>query len=98
MFWPNYLRMIQHCIVRESSWTVLPKSLKELSLNCSGAINWSKTFFMVINNRRIKIPESFTFANIEIKCVNEFKLPGITIDNKPNSNTHVSNLSHCIRR
>lgn len=32
---------------------------------------------MVITNKRIKIPESFTFNGIEIKCVSEFKLLGI---------------------
>ena len=45
-------------------------------------INWSKTFFMIITKKRIKIPESFTFGNINIKCVSEFKLLGVTIDNK----------------
>ncbi len=59
-------------------------------------INWKKTFFMVITNKRIKIPESFMFSDIEIKCVDEFKLLGVTIDNKLNFNSHISNISHCI--
>jgi hypothetical protein len=42
-------------------------------------INWTKTFLMVVTNKRIKIPPSFTFNNIEIKCVGEFKLLGVTI-------------------
>ena len=42
-------------------------------------INWTKTFLMVVTNKRIKIPLSFTFNNIEIKCVEEFKLLGVNI-------------------
>jgi hypothetical protein len=59
-------------------------------------INWNKTFFMVITNKRIKIPEAFTFNDITIKCVNEFKLLGITIDNKLSFESHISNLSQTI--
>ena len=54
-------------------------------------INWNKTFFMVITNKRIKIPGAFTFNDITIKCVNEFKLLGITIDNKLSFDSHISN-------
>ena len=59
-------------------------------------INWSKTFFMIITKKRIKIPESFTFGNINIKCVSEFKLLGVTIDNKLSFKTHLSNISHIV--
>jgi hypothetical protein len=52
-------------------------------------INWTKTFLMVVTNKRIKIPPSFTFNNIEIKCVEEFKLLGVTIDSKLNFNKHI---------
>ena len=51
---------------------------------------------MVLTNKRIKIPESICFDEIEIKCVNEFKLWGITIDSKLSFNTHVSNLGRII--
>ena len=59
-------------------------------------INWTKTFLMVFTNKRIKIPDSICFKEIEIKCVNEFKLLGITIDSKLSFNTHVSNLGRII--
>ena len=59
-------------------------------------INWTKTFFMVITNKRLAIPESFTFNDIIIKCVKEFKLLGVTIDNKLNFETHVSILGRSI--
>ena len=51
---------------------------------------------MVITNKCIKIPETFILNDIEIKCVDEFKLLGVTIDNKLNFNKHVSNLGRCI--
>ena len=51
---------------------------------------------MVITNKRLKIPESFKFGNLEINCVSEFKLLGVTIDNKLNFNSHITNISHCI--
>ena len=47
-------------------------------------------------NKRLKIPESFKFDDLEIKCVSEFKLLGVTTDNKLNFNSHITNISHCI--
>jgi len=73
--------------------------IKQLLNWCSKSrldINWNKTFFMVIRNKRIKIPDNFTFNDITIKCVNEFKLLGVTIDNKLSFDAHVSNLSRTI--
>jgi hypothetical protein len=51
---------------------------------------------MVITNKRIKFPETFTFNDITIKCVNEFKLLGVTIDNKLGFNAHFSIISHTV--
>ena len=51
---------------------------------------------MVIKNKRIQISLYFIFNNIEIKCVEEFQLLGVTIDSKLNFNKHVSILSHAI--
>ena len=45
---------------------------------------------MVITNKRISIPAYFYMKGIEIQCVSEFKLLGITIDNKLNFNAHVT--------
>ncbi len=73
--------------------------IKQLLMWCSKNrldINWSKTFFMVITNKRLKIPESFKFDDLRIKCVSEFRLLGVTIDNKLNFNSHITNISHCI--
>ncbi len=51
---------------------------------------------MVITNKRIKVPETFTFNDITIKCVNELKLLGVTIDNKLGFNAHFSIISHTV--
>ena len=51
---------------------------------------------MIVTNRRISLTDSFIINNIEIKCIKEFKLLGIIIDNKLNFNAHVSNVSRCI--
>jgi len=75
------------------------KIINDLLLWCKNNrldINWTKTFLMVFTNKRIKIPDSICFKEIEIKCVNEFKLLGITIDSKLSFNTHVSNLGRII--
>jgi hypothetical protein len=53
------------------------KIINDLLLWCKNNrldINWTKTFLMVFTNKRIKIPDSICFNEIEIKCVNEFKL------------------------
>ena len=55
-------------------------------------INWSKTFFMVITNKRTKIPDSLIIKGHNIKLVKEFRLLGVMLDNKLNFNTHVSRL------
>ena len=75
------------------------KTINQLLEWCSNNrldVNWTKTFFMVVTNKRLKIPESFTYNNIEIKCVKEFKLLGITIDYKLTFNTHISNVASSI--
>ncbi len=57
----------------------------------------TKTFFMVVTNKRLKIPESFTYNNIEIKSVKEFKLLRIIFDSKLTFNTHMSNVASSIK-
>ncbi len=59
-------------------------------------INWSKTFLMVITNKRIKIPDSYLFGTVKVECVNEFKLLGVTLDNNLNFSSHVANVSRSI--
>jgi hypothetical protein len=62
-------------------------SLKELTEWCKCNrldINWSKTFFMIVTNKRILRPSEILFNDSKIKVVDSFKLLGIIIDNKLN--------------
>ena len=46
-------------------------------------INWSKTFFMIITDRRIKKrPKEITVQDVPVTVVDNFKLLGVTIDNQ----------------
>ena len=59
-------------------------------------INWSKTFFMFVTNKRIKLPMEIIVdsktVDIKVKVVNSFKLLGVTIDNKLTFSEHCSNI------
>jgi hypothetical protein len=64
-------------------------------------INWSKTFFMFVTNKRVKLPNEITVGtklindkieDFKESVVNSFKLLGVAIDNKLNFNEHCSNL------
>ncbi len=71
-----------------------------IKIRCSNNrldVNWTKTYFMVVTNMRFKIPESFTYNNIKIKFVKEFKLLGITIDYKLTFNTHIYHVASSIK-
>ena len=61
-------------------------------------INWSKTYGMVITNKRIKIPKFLTIAGTQVEIVDKFRLLGVTIDSKLNFETHVSELKRQINR
>jgi hypothetical protein len=55
-------------------------------------INWSKTYFMFVTNKRIKPPAEIEISGHKIKVVTEFKLLGVTIDNKLNFNKYISSI------
>ena len=64
-------------------------------------INWCKTFFMFVTNKRIKVPNEITVSSkiennelieIKVKVVTSFKLLGVTIDNKLTFSDHCSNI------
>jgi len=61
-------------------------------------LNWSKTFFMFITNKRAKLPSEIEVDGNLIKTVDNFKLLGVTLDNKLNFSTHCSNLKKIINR
>ena len=69
-------------------------------------INWSKTFFMFITNKRVKLPTEITVGsklvndkseNIKVSVVDSFKLLGVTLDNKLNFVEHCSNLKKIVK-
>jgi hypothetical protein len=47
-------------------------------------INWDKTYFMFVTNKRLgkKTPTVIPIDNSQVKVVENFKLLGVTIDNK----------------
>ena len=66
-------------------------------------LNWSKTFFMFITNKRIKLPTEISINSnsaviINVKVIDSFKLLGVTLDNKLNFSEHCSNLKKIINR
>jgi hypothetical protein len=62
-------------------------------------INWAKTKIMFIHNKRnVVLPKEFVFENSPIEIVSEFKLLGITIDNKMNFSPHVRLLRCAVNK
>jgi hypothetical protein len=72
--------------------TLLRVGLKQLNEWCKLNrlyINWSKTYLMIITNKRVNMPKSIDFDDISIEVVDHFKLLGVTIDNKLQFNKFV---------
>ena len=63
-------------------------------------INWSKTYFMVITNQRIKkkLPKFILIDNHQVQFVEMFKLLGIPLDNNLSFSTHCSELKKIISK
>ena len=61
-------------------------------------LNWSKTFFMFITNKREKLPTEILVDGNLVKIVQTFKLLGINIDNKLTFSEHVSITKKIINR
>jgi len=71
------------------------KRIKPLGSWCSLNrldINWSKTYVMFITNSRITLPTTVLLNDVSVSVVNEFKLLGITLDNKLNFNKHIATI------
>jgi len=68
-------------------------SIKPLSTWCSLNrldINWSKTFVMFVTNKRVSLPSYVDLNGVSVSVVSEFKLLGVTLDNKLNFDKHIS--------
>jgi hypothetical protein len=70
-------------------------------------INWSKTYFMFVTNKRVKLPKEIVVGSkavndkceeIKVSVVNSFKLLGVTIDNKLTFVEHCSNLKKIVNK
>ncbi len=61
-------------------------------------INWSKTFFMFITNKRTKMPSVLNIDDTEVKVVDCFKLLGVSIDNKLSFVKHSQDIRTAINR
>ena len=64
-------------------------------------INWSKTYFMFVTNKRVKLPKEINVGtktvnnkpvDINVSVVTSFKLLGVTLDNKLTFTEHCSNI------
>jgi hypothetical protein len=53
-------------------------------------INWSKTFIMFVTNKRVSLPSSVDLNGVSVSVISEFKLLGVTLDNKLNFSKQVS--------
>ena len=73
--------------------SMLKAGLKQLNEWCKHNrlyINWSKTYIMIISNKRFQMPKCIDFENTSIEVVETFKLLGVTIDNKLTFNAFAS--------
>ena len=77
---PTLINEFQHHIKPLLEWC----SFNKLDLN------WSKTFFMFIKNKRFKYPNSIDVYGNNIIVVNSFKLLGVTLDDKLTFNDFVN--------
>ena len=70
-------------------------------------VNWDKTFFMFVTNKRVKLPTEILvntkivngkIVETKVRVVSSFKLLGVTIDNKLNFSEHCSNIKRIFNR
>ena len=73
-----------------SYFRVRLKQLNEWCKHNRLYINWSKTFIMIVSNKRILKPDYIEFDGIKIGCVKTFKLLGVHIDDKLHFDAYVA--------
>ena len=61
-------------------------------------VNWDKTFFMFVTTKRTKAPLTIEIDGKQVKVVDQFKLLGVTIDNKLNFSNYASILKNSVIR
>ena len=60
-------------------------------------INLSKTFFMFVTNKIVKLPKKIIANSIKVSDVTSFKLLGITIDKNLTFSEHCSNIKKIVK-
>ena len=86
------LMIVQRCQLRTIKDSNFKNDLEPFLECCSFNrldINWSKTHFMFISNKKLKLPTSISIANSELTIVDCFKLLGVVIDNSLNFHKHI---------
>ena len=61
-------------------------------------INWSRTYFIFVTNKRVVFPKEILIKNVSIQVVDDFKLFGIRLDYKLNFIEHSSLIKEIINR
>ena len=70
-------------------------------------VNWDKTFFMFVTNKRVKLPNEILLntkivenkiVETKVSVVSSFKRLGVTLDNKLTFSEHCSNIKRIINR
>ena len=79
-----------------TDFTYRTKSLVDWCTNNRIDINWKKTFCMFVTNKRILLPTSLELFGEKISVVENFKLLGVTLDNKLNFKQHCANICSTI--
>lgn len=78
------------------------QSIKRLVIWCKYNridVNWSKTKIMFVSNQKnLNLPKQLSIANNNVEVVDNFKLLGITIDNKLTFLKYVSELRNSINK
>lgn len=61
-------------------------------------INWNKSKVMFFTNQMVDLPNILVIENNAVEVVNEFKLLGITIDNRLNFKKHIENIKKLVNK
>ena len=59
-------------------------------------LNWSKTFFLFIKNKRVKYPDHIFINNNRINVVDTFKLLGVTLDSKLSFDSFITDTKRAV--
>ena len=82
-------RSAKDCSILVNDFQFHKKPLTNINFNKLD-LNWSKTFFMFIKNKKCKYPSFIDVDGSNISVVNSFKLLGVTLDDKLTFNDFIN--------